>query len=233
MSALSAKKFYPVIHCIDPFERRGVSHAGINARIATENGADGIFLIGHGLSYMDIFRIYEQVRTQFPSLWIGINFLDLASDKKWSKLSSVAMGCPNINALWVDDIPYEKLNLPSTIQVFGGVAFKYINPLISGKELETSCKIAIRCVDIATTSGNKTGSAPDIAKLEAIKKNLAGEIPLALASGISSENVLTFKPTVDIFLVASSICEKKESSRDVADYLVPEKVKWLAELIHK
>lgn len=231
MSALSTKKFYPVIHCISPHRKQGIGHALLNTRIAIKNGADGVFLIGHGMSSTSLSYLYENVRKRFPDIWIGINFLDISYKKDWLALSAVAKSCPNLDALWIDDIPETRLDLPYAIKIFGGVAFKYINPHIGGESLAVACEKAVRNIDVATTSGDATGSAPEITKLEAIKKNLAGRLPLALASGVCEENVLNFKPAVDIFLVASSIIERVADQGNF-EYLVPEKVKRLSELIH-
>lgn len=234
----SGKKFYPVIHCIDPREKQGVGHAIKNTSIAIENGADGVFLIGHGMEYVELLYIYENVRKQFPKIWIGVNFLDISHDTifhgasfcfDWSRLSHVAKKCENLNALWIDAMPDERLPL-SSIQIFGGVAFKYVDPHLDGKALSDACENAIRCVDVATTSGDKTGSAPSVEKLETIKRHLGGRIPLALASGVSSWNVREFLGAVDIFLAASSICERNPKLGN-EEYLVPEKVRELSDLI--
>ena len=229
----SNKKFYPVIHCIDPYEKQGISHALINTRTAMENGADGIFLIGHGLRFDDLTHIYDRVREQFPTIWIGINFLDLSREGNLVQLSNIVHTCTGIDALWTDHLPNKRLNLPSKVKVFGGVAFKYIDPNQSGDALTRSCNKAVRHVDIATTSGVGTGYAPGLDKLGSIKEKLAGRIPLALASGVDSSNVSAFLEYVDIFLVASSISETRiETDLKKIDYLVPEKVRELADLIH-
>jgi hypothetical protein len=226
------KKFYPVIHCIDPDEQQGLGHAIANTRIAIENGADGVFLIGHGMYFMNLFFIYHHVRKEFPRIWIGVNFLDISNEKTWAKLTTIASECKNLDALWIDRLPDEKLLLPQTLQVFGGVAFKYIDPHQSGEDLEIACKKAMKCVDVAVTSGNRTGSAPDISKLKSIRKNLGENFPFALASGISSTNVSMFLEYVDICIVASSIC-KRISNLDNTEYLVPERVRDMATLIHR
>lgn len=236
----SGKKFYPVIHCIDPYVKQGVGHAIRNTSLAIENGADGVFLIGHGMNSVSLIYLYENVRKLFPKVWIGINFLDISHDTifhgasfcfSWSRISSAVKKCENLNALWIDAMPDERLPL-SAIQVFGGVAFKYLSPHLSGTALADACEHAIQRVDVVTTSGDKTGSAPSVEKLETIKRHLEGRIPLALASGVSSSNVREFLETVDIFLVASSICERNPKLGN-EEYLVPEKVRELADLIHK
>lgn len=225
MSVLS-KKFYPVVHCLNPHKAKGVMRTILNTGIAMENEADGVFLIGHSLISSDLVYIYECVRQEFPDIWIGINFLDISN---WEKLSTTARLCNNLNALWTDKIPDYRLPLSFTIRRFGGVAFKYIAPNLTGDDLVVACRKAVLIVDVATTSGEATGSPPDVAKLEAIKENLGGRIPLALASGVSVDNVQMFKPMVDIFLASSSICERDHEG---VEYFVPKKVSQLADLIH-
>jgi hypothetical protein len=231
MIARLKKLFYPVIHCIDPNTQQGIGHALRNTRIAKENGADGVFLIGHGMHFCDLLDIYEQVRKHFPDFWIGINFLDLAQERKWDSLAEMVDRGSDLNGLWIDGMPDRRLQESSSTKVFGGIGFKYIDPGLQGIALQNTCEIAVNCVDVATTSGDKTGSAPDIAKLKSIKEGLANRIPLALASGVDANNVSAFLEYVDIFLVASSISERI-SSLGNHEYLIPQKVRELASLIH-
>ncbi|MFA6430294.1 MAG: BtpA/SgcQ family protein [Candidatus Paceibacterota bacterium] len=231
MIARLKELFFPVIHCIDPNTQQGIGHALRNTEIAKENGADGVFLIGHGMHFCDLHEIYEHVRRHFPTFWIGINFLDLSNEKKWDRLVEMADQCSALDGLWIDGMPDQKLLVPSSVKVFGGVGFKYINPHIDGDALESACRAAVQIVDVVTTSGNKTGSAPDIDKLISIKRCLGDKNPLALASGVDANNVSAFLEYVDIFLVASSICERI-SSLGNHEYLIPQKVRELADLIH-
>lgn len=233
---MNTKRFFPVIHCIDPFEEQGIGHAIHNTKIAAKNGADGVFLIGHSMNYRSLCDIYEQVRKQFPDIWIGINFLDITGTNAWSLLTRVVNTCYKLNALWLDTLPEErfqimKLGTFDSVEVFGGVAFKYIDPDIRGEQLKESCNKALQVVDVITTSGTKTGSAPDTQKLEEIRRNIGNETRLALASGVTEENVSLFLPTVDTFLVASSIIERRKDLGN-HEYLIPEKVKSLAVKIH-
>lgn len=231
MGVNSTKRFFPVIHCIDPFEQQGIGHAICNTKIAIKNKADGVFLIGHAVNYSQMCHIYENVRKQFPDIWIGVNFLDVTvMFDDGALLTDLVKDCLRLNGLWVDHLPIHRLLIDS-IEVFGGVAFKYINPDIRGEELKKSCDQAGQLVDIITTSGTKTGSAPDVAKLEEIRKNIGNEKRLALASGVTLENVSLFLPTVSDFLVASSITERVKDFGN-HEYLVPEKVVALATKIH-
>ena len=72
---------------------------------------------------------------------------------------------------------------------FGGVAFKYQRHV---EDLDTACRIAARYMDVVTTSGPGTGRGRH-------QQNLADEMvldnkPLAIASGITPENVGTYQP---------------------------------------
>lgn len=231
MKTKNGKRFFTVVRCVYPFEEQGIGHALCNTKIAMKNGADGVFLIGHALKYGPLREIYEHVRKQFPEIWIGINFLDFTGHQKWSLLSGVVRQTQGLNGLWMDALPPVRLDIPSSIEVFGGVAFKSQDPDIRGEELIESCNKAKEVADVITTSGYKTGSPPDVAKLEEIRRNIGSETHLALASGVSKENISLFLPIVDTFLVASSIIERR---RDLGnyEYFIPEKVKELADLIH-
>ena len=221
------KKFYPVIHCIDPYVQGGIGHALLNARIAYDNSSDGIFLIGHRLAYHELLFIYDSVRKQFPEKWIGINFLDLPTTKL-GLLNSYKEITTDLNALWFDSLP---IGMKISTEVFGGIAFKYRNANPSDEELKRDCELAITCTTTATTSGDKTGEPPSIEKLQKIKEMLQGKIPLAIASGVGADNISSFLPYVDSFLVATSITTRDPNLGN-HEYLIPEKVKELAELIH-
>lgn len=220
------KKFYPVIHCIDPYTKGGIGHALANVKIAKENGTDGVFLIGHGMLYNDLVFIYEQVRKQNPDLWIGVNFLDVHP----TRLADIAKCCHQVNALWADRLPPSRLTLPG-IELLGGVAFKYINSEISGEELENTVNQGLQLCDVITTSGSGTGKAASLQKLVEIDRYVNRRAPIAIASGVDASNVISMKPYIDRFLVASSIT-KRDNDRGNEEYLVPEKVKELADLIH-
>jgi len=82
--------FLPVIHVED------MNQACINAEIAFDWGADGIFLIGHGMEFSTLNRVYDGVREIFPDRWIGINYLDRRSH-------SLSILPSSANALWTDN----------------------------------------------------------------------------------------------------------------------------------
>lgn len=227
-----SKMFYPVLHCIDPYEKGGMGHALANVKVVRENGADGVFLIGHGVRSVDLCEIYAHVRKRHPDFWIGINFLDISINRHPQMMLRAVRQCTDLSALWTDEMPYGN-NWKTTdhVPIFAGVAFKYMNPHQSGQSLEDACLRIATVADVATTSGDKTGSPPSLEKLKTIQMNLRGNAPLAVASGVSAENVEPMKAYVDCFLVASSIIER-DAKRGHAEYFVPEKVRELEGIIH-
>ncbi len=59
-------------------------------------------------------------------------------------------------------------------------------------------------MDVVTTSGPGTGHAVHVDKIRAMKEAL-GQFPLAIASGITAENVQDYLPWSDCYLVATGI----------------------------
>ncbi len=225
------KRFFPVIHCLDPFGQERVNAIGnalANTRIAKASGADGVFLIGHGLNNHDMVYIYENVRKSFPDFFVGVNFLDVSAEKT-NVLQSAIARCPAINAIWLDGIPLIHLPYSNKTEVFSGVAFKYIDPDLSGNALAEQIEKAKKVSDVLTTSGDKTGKPPTVEKMRNIRSLVGPDFRLAIASGINDENVKTLLPYADDFLVASSISKVGSYGEDI---LIPTKVKALAELIH-
>src|SRR3989344_2491051 len=108
---------------------------------------------------------------------------------------------------------------------------RWIGINLLGEGLFMACQNALNYVDTVTTSGDKTGSPPDVAKVQAMREAIRPHDSLALASGVSVENVALFKPYVDTFLVASSITERR-ADRGGQEYLVQERVTALAAAIH-
>lgn len=81
-------------------------------------------------------------------------------------------------------------------------------------------------MDVITTSGPETGVAAPLAKIKALRSG-AGDFPIALASGVNVENIRSYLPFVDAFLVASAIETVMNSG-----ILVAERTRLLADVIH-
>ncbi len=197
--------FFAVVHV------EGGTQALHNARIAEREGADGIFLINHSISHASLLECYEVVRNQLPDLWVGLNCLDLGR--------SPFRVIPNNTAgLWIDNAGIKEDRDPTmearelaTIRkssgwqgiYFGGVAFKYQSEVT---DVAKVARLAVPFVDVVTTSGTGTGKAADVAKIQKMKEAI-GDHPLAIASGITPENVHEYMPYADCFLVATGISD--------------------------
>ncbi len=181
-----------------------------NAKIALQGGADGVFLINHGeVAYHSLIEIYQMIRENLPSLWVGINCLDVGT-------AAIIYIPTNTAGLWVDNAYISEgenptfrakqfLNLRKDRNwqglYFGGVAFKYQKEVV---DVAKVARLAMPFVDVITTSGLGTGQPADIGKIRTMKDAI-GDHPLAIASGVTPENVSQYMPHADCFLVATGI----------------------------
>ena len=118
---------------------------------------------------------------------------------------------------------YSRIN-ETSINVFGGVHFKYQPTPV--QDISTSVDQALTWIKTVTLSGPGTGMEAD---LKFIQKAVGHNEPhrFALASGVSEENVRSYKPYIGNFLVASSICKPNSDEFD------EDKLSRLCNLIHK
>lgn len=207
------KIFYPVIHV------ETLDQAIQNTKIAYDAGTDGVFLINHSINHEILLRVHEEVFSRFgknlddyrgeDQFKIGVNFLDLTPLEVIPYLNNSIPMFWTDNAL-IDDSFHQdgaievKLALKESGwqgQYFGGVAFKYQKPVV---DVERVAEVASAFVDVIVTTGEATGKSAPVEKVKRMR-NYIGKAPLALASGITAENVASYKDYVDIFLVATSI----------------------------
>ena len=169
-----------------------------------------MFLINHGMPDQLLLEIHGAVAAAHPGWWVGVNCLGLRPEQVFAVIS------PEVGGVWVDNagIDEGRDTQPYADQVaavraahapgclyFGGVAFKYQRPV---EDLEAACRAAARYMDVVTTSGPGTGHAADLQKIARMKRAL-GDTPLAIASGVTPENVGAYLPHTDCFLVATGI----------------------------
>lgn len=198
----------PVIHV----ESQG--QALRNAEIAHDEGADGVFLISmRGMHHRELLEMQRIAREEFSTWFIGVNYLDLPAVSVFKNLDK------GVSGVWADDAQIdefaERQVNAAVIRTareqsgwhglyFGGVAFKYQREV---DDFSLAARIASQFMDVVTTSGDKTGHPPSPEKIMMMKRAI-GEKPLAIASGISSNNVGDYKDNADSFLVATSILAK-------------------------
>lgn len=184
-----------------------------NAEMAAEVGCEGVFLIQmQGLDHL-VDAPAREVRRRFPSLKVGANRLRASAPEAIAH--DAALG---LDASWADDCGVTSrgvsalggaaqaaaegaaLRVPG-YRFFGSVAFKY-----QGHETDPprAARLAADRGFVVVTSGTATGSAPDPAKLEAMRAAIPGH-PFAVASGVTPDNAHLIAPHVDIILVATGI----------------------------
>jgi len=194
----------PVIHV------KSQQQALRNAQIAYEAGADGVFLINHTINAEGLLAIQNAVANVYPDWWVGVNCLGLSPGDVFARIS------PRIAGVWVDNaMILENQRNQSEAQAvlnarqqsgwnglyFGGVAFKYQRHV---DDLCAAAKTARDFMDVVTTSGPGTGKPAHVEKIRIMKSSLE-DFPLAIASGITPDNVADYLPYSDCYLVATGI----------------------------
>jgi predicted TIM-barrel enzyme len=205
----------PVIHPIS----RDVALESI--RIAHACGVPGVFLIDQGMSERDVLQLAREVRDRYPSLWIGLNLLSRTATKTLT--TTCARGW-RVEGIWSDWAGIEEPRVAGSSHpeaeafmnarratswdglYFGGVAFKYQRE-VAPSDLSAAAEMSVPYMDVLCTSGPGTGYPADIEKVKALRVGL-GDHAMALASGVTPENVQIYMPYVQAFLVGTGIEQK-------------------------
>lgn len=209
----------PVIHVIDSNQTLR------NIQLAIDGGCPGVFLINHDFAVEQFLPIISDARQHFPETWIGVNFLAVTGDKAFPVLAQLEADNAKVDAYWADDARIDEKN-PATDQpeaenivktkiecgwtgmYFGGTAFKKQRE-VNADDYGKSASIATSFMDVVTTSGIATGHSADLKKI-ATFHHACGDKPVALASGITPENVTEYLPYIDAALVATGINVKDD-----------------------
>jgi predicted TIM-barrel enzyme len=202
----------PVVHVLD------IGQVARNIELAIVEGVAGVFLINHDFPHDELVPIVREVRRLFPSLWLGVNFLGVSGADAFPVLGELERDGVLVDAYWSDDARLDERNSvqhrAQTIQdirvasgwtgmYFGGVAFKKQRP-VDPEYYPQAANLGAQWLDVVTTSGMATGESADSAKISAFRRGIEDR-PMALASGVSPENVEIYAPDVDCFLVATGI----------------------------
>lgn len=202
----------PVIHVLTESQTRA------NLDLIADSGASGAFLINHDFGREPFLPMLRRLRSACPDLWLGVNFLAEDGRVGFAELGALAAEGLGFQALWADDacLDERQPDQPDARAIadaraasgwqglyFGGVAFKKQRP-VAEPDLPRAAALGADWLDVTTTSGIATGSAPDLAKIATFRAAL-DDRPLALASGITPDNAAAFAADVDCFLVATGI----------------------------
>lgn len=201
----------PVIHPIDR------DAALDNIHIAHEAGCRGVFLIDQGMPADEVLELVLLGRARFPSLWIGVNLLGELPAGALRRALEACAG--RIDGIWSDDAGIDEdapaqplgaalLEARRALEwhglYFGGVAFKYQRRVLD-EDLARAAVTAERYMDVVCTSGPGTGMAAPVNKVRILREALGPDVAVALASGVTSENVTGYLPWVDACIVGTGI----------------------------
>ena len=202
----------PVIHALDE------AQVHRNVEVSIEAGAAGVFIINHDYPPQQLLPVIRAVRTAFPGLWLGVNFLAVTGLDAFPQLAALAaQGCL-VDGYWADNARIDErhetqaeadaiIDLHATGGwrglYFGGVAFKK-QRTVDPSNYARAATLSVPRMDVVTTSGIATGEEADDRKISLFRQAL-GDAPLALASGVTPDNAERYASDVDCFLVATGI----------------------------
>jgi predicted TIM-barrel enzyme len=207
-----APAILPVIHTLDS------AQAMKNIRVAMRAGAQGVFLINHDFDYEQLLPILSEVRQAYPALWLGVNFLAVTGKDAFPVLGYLQKQGILIDAYWADDARVDERvehqaeaeEILSVKQAtgwaglyFGGTAFKKQRE-VAPADYALSAGIACRFMDVVTTSGAATGEAAELDKIRTFRQACADNA-IAVASGVTAENISDYALLVDAILIATGI----------------------------
>lgn len=203
---MTAQRFVlPVIH------HRDAATSRAQADLAFAAGADGVFLISHEEKDEDLYDPAQMIKASHPERKVGVNFLTMNAREAFAmtmllRLDMAWLDAPGISSAGIDrrahDLDRLLQRMGSTPQVFASVAFKY-QPVDS--DPPAAAVAAYRLGMVPTTSGDATGSSPAVEKIAAMRAALPQAAPLAIASGMTPENVGDYLPYVSHILVATGV----------------------------
>jgi hypothetical protein len=207
---------------------RSAKQAATSLAVAERCGCPGVFLVNHYMAASELVRIFSVLRRANPDYWIGVNFLGTRADEAFGLLSELDCRAPD--GLWsdnamlgsgqADDVARARrvsrsraaVGLAGKTLYFGGVAHKGQAGVHNDKlKLELVARAAADIMDVVTTTGPATGMAADPEKITRMASGCAaggaaGGTPLAIASGVSVDNIAEFVAGgACCFIVASSV----------------------------
>lgn len=204
----------PVIHCIN------FNQVYENIIIAIKAKCDGVFLVNHDITFIKLIKIYKKIKLLFPFLWIGVNLLDVLPMNIFEIMNQYNV---NFDGIWTDHFypkkKYMDYILSSMMKYdwnglyFGAVAFKYRTQY----DIKESVNLITLYTDIIITSGEETGLAITDQKLAQFDNNI---YPLALASGINSNNYSKYKNKINFYIFNTSVSHNEYFQEHLLNNLI-------------
>lgn len=198
-------KIIPVIHYADD------AQAMRNAEVAFEAGSDGVMVIHmEGTNHL-LPPVAMAIKARWPDRLVGLNLLGV--DPVIAVATSIAAG---LDMTWTDDqlthsarAPWneawrtsEAVTVGDGHTLFTGVAFKH---QAHEPDPEVAAMKACQFGFVPTTSGSATGVAAEAGRVARLRDAIGGAAPLAIASGVTPENVHEYAPHLTHILVATGV----------------------------
>lgn len=210
---------YPVIHFHD------ARHALAEAEKIALAGCAGTFLISNAQHEQELVRAAVKVKLAFPKLKVGVNILLMPEDEA---MTTILGAHPHIDGLWFDQqvtsngLTEKQRSVLRTRDMFGGLVFAAVAFKYQPYEADpvTAARVALEAGFIPTTSGSATGQPPKLEKIIAMSEACGGH--LAVASGMTPDNIKEYAPYLKYALVATSLVDRN-------DRIYPERLKELME----
>jgi predicted TIM-barrel enzyme len=195
-------KVLPVIHILH--EKQAIEQAAL----AMNAGADGFWLINHAGDDDLTLSLAVNLEKRHRDGMVGVNLLSLSANETLDAV--VANG---LQSVWLDyagihssvsDLALlqrqQELVKTHDMKIFAGTAFKYQRP---EPDPVKAAALAHAHGLVVTTSGSGTGHAAEVSKIKVMSDAIQRGI--AVASGLTLENVGEFHPYVKYALVATGI----------------------------
>ena len=198
-----ARVFLPVIYAWDE------SQTLRNVETVRNVGADGVFLINHGMGYQGLLRITAAAISKHGPRFVGVNCLDLRTHELIRRLPDGVAG------VWSNDVPalgaepetVDALDHARRMRHWDGLL---LAPLITGEAAAASGAAETRLsVDVPTIVGRGIGSSEEVDVVRSVSESI-GEAPLAIAAGVDSDYVDQVLPFVNCVMTAARGNEKLE-----------------------
>jgi predicted TIM-barrel enzyme len=195
----------PVVHYADD------EQALRNAARAFDAGCDGVLLIhmeGRNRLLPPIARV---VKERWPDRLVGLNLLGAGAVE--AIVAGLACG---LDMTWTDeqlthsgDAPWtEATEVVAMLRdhpghvLLSGVAFKH---QAHEPRPDVAARKAVELGFVPTTSGAATGVAAEASRVADLRAAIGPDAPLAIASGITPENVREYAPHLSHVLVATGV----------------------------
>ncbi len=185
---------------------------------AFEGGADAVVL-ELGDDYAPLEQALAHVKAKYPRAKVGCDYLGGDADPYGYMTTFKLAKQFNLDIAWTDfcgvdlikELPEISLHAieaarPANAFYCSGVQMKYGTLLDPNKTIEQSALQAMGWVDGVILTGTKTG-VPTNPERPRRARQVIGNYPMGLASGVSAENFPLFRQYVDFCLVNTSISD--------------------------